>query len=488
LRSVEDIAGALATETQNLVPYDRCLVFQIHEDRHSLAAAAGNYTPEEVVSYRTYQMPRGVGLVWWAIEHAETIIVPDMTRDERVVARVRHPRPGESGLVVPLIHEGKPLAVVQLARAGAPFTPADAHVMEILAAHAATAISDAVAHEEARQRVRELEALQRAVAIVGANLERKTSLKAIVEVLADVFGYRHVAVYMREDGELVMQAQVGFDFDSDRLSLEHGVVARCTRSGKSILIPDVRREPEYLETVPDVRSEVVVPIHVHGEVVGALNVESGPERQLGEWDQKLIELFSQQVGVALGNVSRYEAAVERATIDPVSQLPNHVALMERLAHEVNEAWAEGQPLSLLFIDLDRFKLINDAFGHRFGDDVLAGLARYLEADLPPGALVARYGGEEFAILLPDTSLEVAAQIGERLRLGLATTTLVTPSNYAVNVSISVGVAAITSASKLFTAEELIDAADHAMYEAKARGRNQVVRWAPGMGALVALAR
>jgi diguanylate cyclase (GGDEF)-like protein len=382
-----------------------------------------------------------------------------------------------------LVHEGKPVGVVMLQRMGTPFTPVDAHVMDVLAAHAATAISDAVSHEEAQQRVRELESLQRAVAIVGANLERGTTLKAIVEVLANVFGYRHVAMYALEENALVMQAQVGYDFDEDRLPLDRGVIARGVRGGKPILVPDVRRDPDYLEASIGVRSEVVVPIHVHGEVVGALNVESGPERQLGAWDLKLIELFSQQVGVALGNVSRYEAAVERASIDPVSQLPNHGALMERLASEVNTTWAEGRPLSLLFIDLDRFKLVNDAFGHRFGDDVLAGLARYLERNLPPQAFVARYGGEEFAVLLPDSGLDAAQLVAERLRQGLSDATLVTPAGYAVNVTISTGVAAITSTTKIFTAEELIDAADHAMYEAKARGRNQVVRWAPGMGAL-----
>jgi diguanylate cyclase (GGDEF)-like protein len=481
LHGVEEIAGALASESQNLVPYDRCLIFHFQEEQHVLAAIAGDFTAEEAVAYQSYQMPRGHGLFWWAVEHAETLVVPDLSRDERVVAIVRRPRPGESGLVVPLIHEGKRLGVIFLARSGDPFSQSDAHVMDILAAHAATAISDATSHAEAQRRVRELEALQRAVAIVGADLERKTSLKAIVEGLSDVFGYRHVSLYTRDGNEMVMQAQVGYEFVFERLPLDKGFIARCVRTGKPILIPDVRTEADYLEAVADVRSEVVVPIHVHGDVVGALNVESGPERQLGAWDLKLIELFSQQVGVVLGNVSRYEAAVERATIDPVSQLPNHGALMERLAGEVATTWAEGRPLSLLFIDLDRFKLINDAFGHRFGDDVLAGIGRYLRTNLPPNAYIARYGGEEFTVLLPDTSLEAAERAAERLRVDLVSTTLVTPAGYAVNVSISVGVAAITSTTKIFTAEELIDAADHAMYEAKARGRNQVVRWAPGMG-------
>ena len=480
LRTPEEIAVVLATETRGLLRYDRCLVFLLEDERHILAAIEGDYTAEQRAAYRDYAMPRGTGLLWHAIERGETLAVPDLARDARVVATVRTPRVGEAALIVPLIHEEHALGVLFLTRDGVPYTTSDAHAMNVLAAHAATAIHDARQHEEAQRRVRELESLQRAVAIVGANLDRAATLTAIVEALADVFGYHHVSMYLREGDELLLQAQVGYDFYFERLTLARGVIARCVREGRAILLPNVADDPEYMEAAAGVRSEVAVPIFVLGVAVGALNVESGLERQLGQWDLALIELFSQQVGVALANVTRYEEAVERATVDPVTGLPNHRSLMERLTAAVADARAHGTPLALLFFDLDRFKLVNDAFGHRFGDDVLAGLGSFLREHLPAQAELARYGGEEFAALLPATTLTAATLIAEQARTALATRTLPTPSGHDVALTVSIGVAGLPE-TNVTSAEALIDAADLAMYAAKRLGRNQVVCWTPELG-------
>jgi diguanylate cyclase (GGDEF)-like protein len=224
-----------------------------------------------------------------------------------------------------------------------------------------------------------------------------------------------------------------------------------------------------------------VPVFLDGRVVGGLNVESGMERQLGEWDLALIELFSQQVSVALANVSQYEQAVERASIDPVSQLPNHGALMERLSLAVRDAQRRGAPLAALFIDLDKFKRFNDAFGHRVGDQVLYAVGRYLERQLPVGAYVARYGGEEFVALLTETTINEAQRVAETIRAQLALAPLDIAPRERFPVTVSIGVAGIDNAfSPITTAEELLDAADQAMYEAKRLGRNRVVRWAPAV--------
>lgn len=477
LRDPVAIAQAFATESKHVVHSEKCLIFFVQDDRHVLAAIDGDYTDGERAGYRDYTMPRGEGILWWAVERGETVLAPDLARDPRVVPKVRRPHAGESGLIVPLAHEGQPLAVAFMVRSGEPFDDDDAQAMNVLAAHAATAMSDAYSHMEAQRRVRELEALQRAVAIVGANLERKTAVKAIVDVLADVFGYGHVSMYSLQGDTLQMLAQVGYDTPFEELPIDQGVIARCVRTGQSILLRDVRDDPDYLAASAGIRSEVAAPVFRDGKVVGAVNVESDMSRQLGEWDLALIELFSQQVSVALANVSQYEEAVERATIDPVSRLPNHGALMEKVNQLVRDCRLHGYPLSALFIDLDNFKRFNDAFGHRVGDQVLFAVGRYLERRLPGGSYVARYGGEEFVALLPETSLDSAQRIAERIRSQLAQAPLDIAPRERFPVTVSIGVAAIDGPrSRISGAEELLDAADSAMYQAKALGRNRVVRW------------
>lgn len=480
LRDPTAIAQAFAAESRHVVHSEKCLVFFVEDDRHVLAAIEGDYTEAERLGYQDYSMPRGTGVLWLAVERGETLRIPDLSQDERVVPKVRAPVAGESGLIVPLAHEGTPLAVAFLVRSGAPFDETDAQAMNVLAAHAATAISDAISHIEAQRRVRELESLQRAVAIVSANLERKTAVKAIVEVLADVFGYGHVSMYSLEGDKLVLQAQVGYDNPIEELSIHHGILARCVRTGQSILLRDVSLDPEFVQAAHGLRSEVAVPVFVDGRVVGGVNVESDMSRELGEWDLALIELFSQQVGVAMANVSQYEQAVERATIDPVSRLPNHGALMERLQQAIRDARGRGAPLSVLFIDLDNFKRFNDAFGHRVGDRVLYAVGRHLEHKLPAGAFVARYGGEEFVALLPDTAPDSAQRVAEALRAQFALGQLEIAPGERFPVTVSIGVAGGEPVGDgLTAAEHLLDHADQAMYEAKRLGRNRVVRWSPG---------
>ena len=156
-------------------------------------------------------------------------------------------------------------------------------------------------------------------------------------------------------------------------------------------------------------------------------------------------------------------------------------MMERLSEAVRESHALGSPISVMFIDLDNFKRFNDAFGHRTGDQVLFAIGRFLERQLPGGSYVARYGGEEFVAILPDFTVDNTVRAAESIRAQLALAPLDIAPRERFPVTVSVGVAGIDSAfSPIATAEELLDAADQAMYEAKRRGRNRVVRWAPAL--------
>lgn len=135
------------------------------------------------------------------------------------------------------------------------------------------------------------------------------------------------------------------------------------------------------------------------------------------------------------------------------------------------ASSASQPLSLLFLDIDDFKKINDTFGHTTGDQVLRELAAILKAGLRDGDVLARYGGEEFAILLPNTPLSQAAEVAERLRAAVAQQAINTASAGLLPVTVSVGVA--IACSRFSDPEQLVALADKALYEAKREGKNRV---------------
>ena len=171
--------------------------------------------------------------------------------------------------------------------------------------------------------------------------------------------------------------------------------------------------------------------------------------------------------------------VELSTTDALTGLHNRRSLSERLRHEVARSARYDEPLSLLLIDVDGLKAVNDRQGHRAGDAALSFVASAMRAGSRASDLPARWGGDEFALLAPNTSIEAVVRLAERVRA------LVTAGGQGAGggVTISVGVSTAEPGSGLSDPEALVLAADAALYEAKHAGRNRVVS-RPWTGALV----
>ena len=161
-------------------------------------------------------------------------------------------------------------------------------------------------------------------------------------------------------------------------------------------------------------------------------------------------------------------------LDPLTSLFNRFYLDQRLQTDLDTCFEDNNPLSLIFLDLDRFKKVNDLRGHPTGDQVLRSVARLLRANIrSQDGWIARYGGDEFVICLPAIDADTAHRIAERLRLVLASEPLDCEGTD-VHISCSIGVHTVTRGSEENTPEDLMKAADYKMYLAKERGRNTVV--------------
>lgn len=194
-------------------------------------------------------------------------------------------------------------------------------------------------------------------------------------------------------------------------------------------------------------------------------------RRFDDRDLDAARRIARRASAALATAERYHHAKERAFIDDVTGVYNARYLLATVDNEVQRAERYGNPLSVLFLDLDRFKLVNDHYGHLIGSDTLRTLAKLLSDCVRQVDTLARYGGDEFTILLVDTPHEIAIKVAERIRAAVENHLFEAGAAGSLRLTISIGVATCPDHGE--TREPLLDAADKAMYRAKSEGRNKV---------------
>ncbi len=215
---------------------------------------------------------------------------------------------------------------------------------------------------------------------------------------------------------------------------------------------------------------LALPVRVEGRVAGGIWLFSDG-RPFARDDFERAELVVEQAELALINAERFLQAREKAFVDDVTGLYNARYLLSALDREVNRASRAQSKLSVLFLDLDRFKAVNDRYGHLIGSRVLRELGALLQESVRAIDTVGRYGGDEFTILLVDTGLEGARAVAERIRQSVADKAFGAERGLDLRLTISIGVATFPMHGE--TRERLLDLADKAMYLAKALGRNLV---------------
>ncbi|MDY6905530.1 MAG: diguanylate cyclase [Thermodesulfobacteriota bacterium] len=218
-----------------------------------------------------------------------------------------------------------------------------------------------------------------------------------------------------------------------------------------------------------VKSMAVAPITMDGEIIGSLNqADASPTRFDPDMDPSLLEQLATKVSLCMSNVTAHEKLKFLAYHDPLTGLLNRRVMEKALAREVNRARRYHLPLSVIFIDLDYFKVVNDTHGHKTGDALLAYLAANLSEKTRETDIVARFAGDEFVIILPETSAGPAASLIDRIKTYLDTSPLIQDDGTAIPVSITYGVA---SMEDIDAAEEnpelLLKKADERLYIKKA---------------------
>lgn len=250
------------------------------------------------------------------------------------------------------------------------------------------------------------------------------------------------------------------------------LMERCAKSGEHIIIDDVGQDKSVSNLASIVasgaKSLALIPLIQRDEVIGIIYLDSASPACFHARQLAFLNTFSAHTSIALHNVQLYH----RAITDDLTQFFNRNYIDERLEQELERAKRYGRPFSILIMDLDHFKSVNDTYGHAMGDQTLKTLSELLRKELRDCDIAGRMGGEEFLVILGETEKEGAAQIAERLRQKIEQTTII-KDHTSIRITASFGLSCFDE-KHTHTIGKMIEAADAALYKAKAQGRNQVV--------------
>jgi diguanylate cyclase (GGDEF)-like protein len=256
------------------------------------------------------------------------------------------------------------------------------------------------------------------------------------------------------------------------------LMVMAVKSKELILVPDIdsHKKPVIKKSqrvfAENYRTKncAVVPLICQDRVVGVLNLADKMDSdQFNSSDIALIELFSQLIGASIGNIKLFEKIQRQATTDGLTGLVNHKTFYEILEKELWRSRRYGGQISLIMIDVDNLKNINDAYGHRAGDKAIREVSRRIKECIRQIDTAARYGGDEFAVILLNSSLEDATIVAQRMVDAVANSHA-TWQKEQIPLSISVGLGQYDTDA---TPEDITSRSDQALYIAKQAGKNTV---------------
>jgi len=265
---------------------------------------------------------------------------------------------------------------------------------------------------------------------------------------------------LEEVAEETLRTATGYAWQINDPSLIERVVLNEARVG------DVPSDKQLKSTY------VHIPLTAHKTVIGVLVVAGASTPAFRRDAPGILNLVSNELTMILDNARLYEGAKRMAITDGLTKIYNHRFFQELFEKEFKRASRYNSTFSLIMLDIDLFKRLNDTYGHLYGDEILKDMATLVKGCLRTMDILARYGGEEFAILLPETDLEDAILTAERIRMAVENHDFPQSKGKPVKVTVSQGVTTFPS-SGIEKRSDLVAKADAALYEAKEAGRNCV---------------
>jgi len=305
-----------------------------------------------------------------------------------------------------------------------------------------------------------------------------------IEQIPRLIDARFASLYILDDRSDILRLQrCNHPFPINKIvSLNQNppsLMATAVRSKNLMLVgnldthklPRIRKSQRPYSANYKSNSCIIAPLICHGRIEGVLNFTDKLDADcFGNDDVALIELFRQFLGTSIGNIKLFEKIQRQAQTDGLTNLVNHRTFYELLEKELRRSQRHGGTISLIMIDIDNLKKINDSYGHRAGDMVIKQISRKITECIRQIDTAARYAGDEFTVILPNTSLSDAFAVAERIVAAVSNTPVIWDKQR-IELSISAGVGQYNASQY---PEDIMRYSDQALYAAKRAGKNRVI--------------
>jgi diguanylate cyclase (GGDEF)-like protein len=437
------------------------------ELRFALEVDEGNFVPKR--SRKTTN-----GLSEHVIRTGKSLLIQsDMEAERARLGAVPAGRPAKCFCGVPIFRFGRPVGVMAAMHYEREFvfSKRDLEVMETAAGQVAVAMENARLFAQELTRAHYLEFLNTISKMAISSQDSEQMLGEIVAEVQKQFNFDHIGIgildYVTKDIEIKAEAGITSRALGKRIPLGSGIIGRVARTNEVGLVQGEIADAHLHGILPESRSVLCLPLTYGETLLGVLNLESRKENAFAPQEVLTLRTLADLLATALHNAFVFQKVQQQSITDGLTGIKTWRFFIESVQAEWKRASRSGRPFSVVLMDLDKFKEVNDSAGHLEGDLVLARVGRLLEQKCRQSNVVARYGGDEFVVLMPETGIEQAQVLSERLRLWIATDPML--SEHQITGSFGVATYPLHGT----TVEDIIRVADAGMYVSKHAGGNQV---------------
>lgn len=426
-----------------------------------------------------------------AIEEIKIVLI-DLEEDQKALSETEKDllffKDVKTVCILPIQQKGQVFGCISIGEARSqkrePFPPNKVELLTTLATQTASTIRTTQLRQDLRTQANRLAAVYDVGKAISRTIEIDDLLELIYEQLSRVIpsDAYFVALYLPEVDALDLRMLIdnGTRYPPQKVPADQGLSSWIVNTHQPLLIKNLEEEIDALPIEPIVVGQdkitpswLGVPLVIEEELIGILAVACYQAYAYDENDQNLLEQIAQQAALSIKNARHHMEVERQAKLDSLTQVLNHGHFIETLHQEAQKAKEEKTPLSLIMLDIDYFKQYNDTYGHVVGDQVLKLIVQAIEKHVKKSDSVGRWGGEEFGIALPNANVEQAEMVAHRIRKTLAKLPLANSDGEPIpKPTVSQGIATLPDHTQ--DIDELIIIADRALYQAKDKGRDQIV--------------